>query len=963
MSIEADLRGRALRIFEQVADMPAAQRTAELDVRCEGDARLRAQVEALLAADAQQGEPFTGNAARWSSALRDGGAGAGAELGDQAMLGRNVGAWRLLEVIGHGGMGAVYRAQRVDGAYEQQAALKLIRSTADSPAARERFLRERQMLARLQHPHIATLLDGGFSADGAPYFVMEHVAGVPIDQWCDQHRLGIAARVELFAQVLDAVAYAHRNLLVHRDLKPSNLLVDANGQVKLLDFGVAKQLLDANLTAFDDRVLTLRFASPEQLRDAPITTATDIWQLGIVLQLLLTGAHPFGLDGDASLARQVQLLEREPTVLTKAAAQAGASCAALRGGLTTESLARELRGPLSTIVRSCLQREAESRYRSVAALAEDLQRWREHRPLLIAPVNSWTATRLWLRRHLVAATTIAAVVAALLAGTSIALWQAREARAQARIAQRESANARATMRFLSDTLAAAAPEQALDTEVSVRTLLDKARVQLERRDAVDPAVRQPMQRLLGHLYASLNDKSQAVALFKAGMDGVQPQSRAEAVALADDLVAWSDVLADMEELQESLALSLRAAALRRQYAPDDPEQQLRAMAHLNLAHLSEYGIEACEKQAEQALARALAMPDPPTDVVVDIYFYLSALADFKVDGKRELAMSDAGLAYADAHGVPADSPRRGTLLRYKAEALMTLGQPSAAEAVVRQNLAAIEKTGSGGHTPSGVLYKLLSSALQAQGRYREALDALQQCKQLMPVPERGPRNRAALLMGESNLSMVLGDYVQALALADQGMAEFDRGGISREDPYRRFAQVRYLEVLLAGGKLAQARELLQEMRETARRVDGETSLRNATLAVPQGKLWRQSGDAGRARQSLAEARENFLRLGLPPADSNFAALLREEAALARMSGDLAAAEKAQREALLLLQGGPNPTSVAIARAELADILAARGDRSAAQKLLQQALPVLRAAVLPQEASRAAAETLVTHLGL
>jgi serine/threonine-protein kinase len=962
LSLEADLRGRALRIFELVVDLPAARRTAELDLRCEGDARLRAQVEALLAADAQQGDPFTGNAARWNSALRDG-AEAGAALGEQALLGRNVGAWRLLEVIGHGGMGAVYRAERIDGAYEQQAALKLIRSTADSPAARERFLRERQMLARLQHPHIATLLDGGFSVDGAPYFVMEHVAGVPIDQWCDQRQLDIAARVELFAQVLDAVAYAHRNLVVHRDLKPSNLLVDSNGQVKLLDFGVAKQLLDANLTAFDDRVLTLRFASPEQLRDEPITTATDIWQLGIVLQLLLTGAHPFGMDSDASLARQVQLLEREPTALTKAAAQAGVTAAALRGGLTTESLVRELRGPLSTIVRSCLQREAESRYPSVAALAEDLQRWREHRPLLIAPVSSWMAARLWLRRHVVAATTIAAVVAALLAGTGIALWQAREARTQARIAQRESANARSTMRFLSDTLAAAAPEQALDTEVSVRTLLDKARRQLERRDAVEPAVRQPMQRLLGHLYVSLNDNTQAAALFKAGTNGVEPQSREDALALADDLVAWSDVLANMEQLPESLALSLRAVALRRQYAPEDPQQQLRAMAHLNLAHLSQYGIEACEKQAERALALAQAMADPPTDVVLDLYFYLSALADFKVDGRRELSMTNAGLAYADAHGVEADSPRRGTLLRYKAEALMTLGQPTAAEAVVRQNLAAIEKTGSGGHTPSGVLYKLLSSALQAQGRYREALDALQLSKQLMPAPELGPRNRAALLMGESNLSMVLGDYVQALALADRGMAEFDGGGIPGEDPYRRFAQVHYLEVLVAGGRLAQARDLLEEMRKTARRVDGENSLRYATLAVQQGKLWRQSGDTERARQSLAEARGSFLRLALPPADNNFIALLREDAALASVSGDLAAAEKAQREALQLLQAGPNPTSVAIARGELAHILAARSEKPAAQQLLQQALPVLRAALLPQETSRAAAEALATRLGL
>ena len=293
----------------------------------------------------------------------------------------------------------MYAVARDDGAYTQKAALKLIRTAADSPAARERFLRERQTLARLQHPNIATLLDGGFSAEGDPYFVMEYVDGAPIDQWCDQRKLGLDARVELFLQVLDAVQYAHRNLVVHRDLKPSNLLVDVEGRVKLVDFGIAKQLEGSDATATGERALTFEYASPEQLHDAPITTATDIWQLGIVLHRLLSGSHPFGLSRDTPLVKQLQLLEREPEPLVQAAAHSAAEQAALREH-SPASLAKALRGDPSQIVQACLRRTPESRYPSVETLADDLRRWRTHRPIRIAPPVVGSGT-LWLRRHAV----------------------------------------------------------------------------------------------------------------------------------------------------------------------------------------------------------------------------------------------------------------------------------------------------------------------------------------------------------------------------------------------------------------------------------------------------------------------------------------------------------------------------------------------------------------------------------
>lgn len=326
---EIERAQRAFELFGAAVELDGEQRERLLAEACAGDAALRAQVDALLAGDARAGDPFAA-ASGWNDALGR----AHGETGFvDPMLGRSIGAWRIMDVVGRGGMGAVYRVERSDGAYAQQAALKLIRTSADSPAARERFQRERQILAGLQHPNIATLLDGGISAEGEPYFVMELIDGVPLDRWCDTRMLSLRERVILFLQVLDAVRYAHRNLVVHRDLKPSNLLVDAEGRVKLLDFGIAKQLeAGFEATRTHDRALTFEYASPEQLHDAPITTATDIWQLGIVLHRLLSGAHPFGLTRDTPLAKQLQQLEHEPEALTRAAAHANPELAAQRGG-------------------------------------------------------------------------------------------------------------------------------------------------------------------------------------------------------------------------------------------------------------------------------------------------------------------------------------------------------------------------------------------------------------------------------------------------------------------------------------------------------------------------------------------------------------------------------------------------------------------------------------------------------
>ena len=953
MNPDLERKRRAFDLFKQVVELQGDARERLLDEASAGDDDLRARVQALLQADATETEPFAGNAGAWRDLLGEN----RPPPADEGAVGRRVGAWRITGVLGRGGMGAVYRVERNDGAYAQQAALKLIRSGVDSPVARERFLRERQLLAGLQHPNIATLLDGGFSTEGDPYFVMEMVDGQAMDRWCDARRLGLQARVELFLQVLEAVQYAHRNLVVHRDLKPSNLLVDGNGRLKLLDFGIAKQLEGSEATALNDRALTFEYASPEQLHDAPITTATDIWQLGIVLHRLLSGSHPFGLTQETPLARQLQLLESDPEPLALAAAHASVEQAALRSGHTPASLSKSVRGELSQIVQGCLRRQPESRYSSAEALAYDLRRWRDHRPLRIAPPRRAERLQLWLRRNRVLAASAAAVVLALLAGTGVALWQAHEARAQAQIAERESANARAALGFLSDTLAATSPEQAMDTEVSVRRLLDHARVQLDKRGAVEPEVRQPVQRLLGHLYYALGEGDIAVDLYEAGLEGVAPSDRAEALAIADDLAGYTDALGSLERGADALAAASHAAALRARFAPNDQALHLRTLNTLAAALYGANELDHAAKKWRQVLQLAGRLPLPPADATINAYQMLSSLASFNGQLAESLAMAEQGLAFADRHGVPAQSPLRVVLLRARAVALKDGGQPAEAETSIRQAIAVQE--GSVGKTGLQLasLYNDLGLILSDRGRYRDAVKVLEYSDRLESASGLGPENVA---INQANLGVAwesAGDYEKGVALLHDALATLGKAGIAGDEPRYRQTERSYANLLGLSGRVGDAHARLTRLREQARVLEGEDSFEYAINTWYLTLLAQRMGDAKEGLPLLEESAKRWPQL-VPEHHVVYATSHRLRARFARMQGDLALAEREQRQALeRQRKDKANPMSVAFARAELAAILFERGDKVQSRKLLEESLPPMRASLEPGHVYRVEAEAL------
>jgi serine/threonine-protein kinase len=348
--------------------------------------------------------------------------------------GRVVGAYTLERELGRGGMGEVWLARRTDGRYEGRVAIKFLQAGLFGSGDAGRFAREGSILARLSHPHIARLLDAGVGPEGRPYLVLEYIDGVAIDRWCTDHALGTAERVALLLDVLAAVAHAHTRLILHRDLKPSNILVDAAGQVKLLDFGIAKLLDDSSaggdgpgaateLTQRAGHAFTPLYAAPEQVQGGDVTTATDVYALGVLAYRLLADAHPVAdVATGATLERLRAVVETVPRRLSETVARSGTPGAARR--------ARELRGDLDTIVAQALKKAPGERYANAAAMAEDLRRWLAHEPIAARPDGAAYRVAKFVRRHRagVAAGTVAAV--ALATGVGVALVQAREARQQ-----------------------------------------------------------------------------------------------------------------------------------------------------------------------------------------------------------------------------------------------------------------------------------------------------------------------------------------------------------------------------------------------------------------------------------------------------------------------------------------------------------------------------------------------------
>jgi serine/threonine-protein kinase len=725
---------RVEAVFHEVADLPPGEaRTRRLQELCGADSATRAAVDDLLEGDAlsRQEAPAV-----------------------DPHVGLRLGPYVVTRLIARGGMAAVYEGQRDDGAFTQRVAVKIMDLRLSDPALVAQFRAERQILAGLEHPSVTRLMDGGVTTLGEPYLVMEYVDGRPLDAYCDERRLGLSARLDLFGQVCDAVAHAHRLLVLHRDLKPSNILVTAEGRVKVVDFGTATLLQPDRLATTSAAPLTPAYASPEQLTGRPVGTASDQYSLGVVLYELLTGVAPFG-DRPSLLSA----IERALAGTTTTAPHAVVTAAAAAARQTSPArLRRMLAQDLGTIVTTALAPDPAARYASVQHLADDLTRWSRGTPIEArTPSISYRVTR-FVARHWAATGVAATLSLGLAVATATSLRAAEAARAEAVRADEQGRRAAEVTRFLTTMLSSADPGE-LGKDVKVRDVLQEAARDAAALDAT-PRLAAEVRAVIGQTFLALGDYAAAEEQIRLAVAAERQAAPGGSVETARLLTVLSHVqeadgqldeaartLDDVEvqlrpfpdadpavrfefldergrlhsargEFAKAVPVFEEARTLARD-APLPAEERTRAAANLGLV-LANLGRlrEAVGLYAESVAQARVAFGPTSVEVANRVSPYATALW---YAGQREQALA----AYAEALELrratqgPEHPDYAFTLANY-ADSLVWMGQYERAVPMAREVLALRGRTLEDSHPMVPFAMSLLGRALGPLGQLDEA---------------------------------------------------------------------------------------------------------------------------------------------------------------------------------------------------------------------------------------------------
>jgi len=679
-----------------------------------------------------------------------------------------VGPYRLVRELGRGGMGEVWLAARVDGLVARPVAIKLPTMLGSRHALAERFARERQILAPLEHPNIARLYDAGFAGDGQPYLALEYVEGEPIDVYCDAHRIDLRGRIALFLQALGAVQYAHTNLVLHRDLKPSNILVTAGGEVKLLDFGIAKLMDDGSaqetaLTQMAGRALTLDYASPEQIAGAPLTTASDVYSLGVVLYELLCGERPYRLKRGTrgELEESIAAVDpRPPSRVSVSTVSAGAR------NSTARRIRRQLTGDIDTIALKTLRKVPQQRYATASALADDLGRYLAAQPILARPDSRWYRSSRFVRRNAVAVGVGAGVGIALLA-FSIGSWTLlQRAERAADIAQKQTAVATAVQTFMTElfrtnTSDQRAAKQARD--LTATELLDRGADKIETTLADAPAARASLLQLFGEMYEDL---------------GLIPKSLA------------------MHEKS--------VAAAAQVYGEDSREYALALLEKGWVANLVDRTSDAPLKMIEKAKAilarRAPGSEDYAEALYMESHFFQNN------DAARAVAAGEESVRIFERAG--AINKRSAFAKQELGGAYRAQGNLDAAAVTLASAISEFERLYGTDHTDVGTLHASLATVLQLQLRLAESED---QYRRAIAILSAFPAKRdAAAALNRVQLANVL----VAQGRFDEAYAEYATALTSREAAKDTFAfSAAQVRVSRGGARITQgdAERGLQEI--------------------------------------------------------------------------------------------------------------------------------------------------------
>jgi tetratricopeptide (TPR) repeat protein len=862
-------------LFAQACALPATERSAFLERACGSDAALHAELQSLLHAH--------DSAAGFLDGLPNPAAVAEPDAPPLVPHAR-LGTWRIVRPIGRGGMGEVYEVERAEGGFQQKAALKLLKREA--AAQIERFHAERRILARLHHPGIAQLLDGGVADDGRPWAVLEYVEGQTITEYCRACGLGLPERLALFLQVCDAVAYAHRNLIVHRDLKPSNILVDEAGRVRLLDFGIAKLLEPGawgggGATAFTQIPLTPDYCAPEQISGQAITTATDVHALGLLLYELLTAAKPWSVAG-LPLARALRiLLETSPPPPSQAAARADAPVPAHR-----------LRGDLDAIVARCLRKEPSHRYASVDALKLDIERSRVGLPIAAREGARLYVLGRFVRRWRWAVTAGAALLLTLTAGLIGVTWQARRAAIEA---QRAAA--------VKNSLLDIFKQNALDNPggIKARTttaeqLLDLGVQRIHEHLHELPETQAELLGTIGRLYADLDLSDRAVALLAEQVETLHRLKSVDPGELADAEVQLgiAQVVAG-RYLDAERTLSL---ALKRLDALNDRDSATRA-------------------QALEGLAQIAFQTRPADD---------PAAADFE---RQALDLLEARYPLDD---------RRITALIGMARIHARRGEYQAAERRLREALE-LEERPSFRRMPSdlGSIHAEYGEMLRRARRYQDAQRELSQAIAIY-LSQVGP-DFPPLLRARQQLALVTferGRLAEARSQLEEVLKIFERVRGPDDLEWTVDARTSFARVLLARGELETAEREIESAIHTLR-AHGPASVYYPIARGVQAELFIARGRWSEAEAAISDARAGIAQF-YGPAHQRYAGVLLTEAELRLAQGDAARAEPLYRQLLDPAPwGGDDADRDANARLGLARVRLIQGRIQDAAALAQTVL--------------------------
>ena len=604
MSLTPDAWARITALFDELQPLEAATRQARLDELARTEPAVAAEVASLLEADSD-GEFLDADS---------GGAFRKVVHSSPRLLGQTVGAYRVEREIGRGGMGVVYEGRHIDPSMTKRVAIKTLAIGLDRPELAWRFRRERQILAKLEHPNIAALYDGGTTEDGMPYLVMEYVDGVRIDSWCDRNRLTIPQRLDLFRQVCAAVHFAHSKLIVHRDLKPNNILVNSDGVVKLLDFGIAKLATDdessgehSEYTRAGATPLTTAYASPEQVRGDEVTTASDVYSLGVILYRLLTGTSPYATDGKSPAAARDAITATPVRTPSDVVTETQPAQCQLPN---VTSLRDTLRGELDAIVLMAMRAEPERRYASAEALSSDLLRFLKGMPVEARPDTMGYRVRKFVRRQRALVGAIGVAVVALSVGTVVAVRAARTARAEADRAQKFAI-------VMQEVIGAGTTSVSRYKEPpTLLTVLDSARLSVARQFGGDPRTRGDFYYTFGRSYLSFDRADLSAVMLDSAVRLHSAALGDNSLEAAIDLATLADALDVIGQPDSGLVKRQRAVEVLRQARPVPELPLAYAEVALGATMIGQYINEDKGLPIIRAgLDRARRLPKPPWDMI------------------------------------------------------------------------------------------------------------------------------------------------------------------------------------------------------------------------------------------------------------------------------------------------------------------------------------------------------------